>query len=80
MSESHRYSWLVRMADGGTNQVDADEAIVRDDGSLVFMREYEPGEPYVCCAMRAGTWVLVDVMSQLTGYPSNRTLLARDLP
>ncbi len=76
MSANHQYTWLVAMVDGSVQQVDADLAAVQPDGSLVFTRnpaKYPEG--YIAVAMRAGTWTIVDIMSQMTGEPSQRTEL-----
>lgn len=76
MSANHRYTWLVAMVDGSVQQVDADLAAVQSDGSLVFTRNpaTDP-EGYIAVAMRAGIWTVVDIMSQMTGEPSQRTEL-----
>lgn len=73
---SHRVSWLVRDADGAVHQVDADW-LEFPNGAAVFYRRFSDETIYVAVAFPAGRWALVDVMSQISGYASQRALLSQ---
>ena len=66
------YSWLVTEATQ-VYQVDADECRYEPDGGLSFHR----ADKLMLVAFPAGSWLNVEVMSQMTGSPHGRSLVAK---